>query len=85
MFHTMHKMYRTVRTNWGKDHTNLPQMDLTLVQRESYQWFLEHGIKELLSEITPIVDFTGKIGNFPLENIFLVDLLSLRLSLWKKD
>ncbi len=59
-----------VRTNWGKDHTNLPQMDLTLVQRESYQWFLEHGIKELLSEITPIVDFTGKNWELSLGEYF---------------
>ncbi len=48
------------RLYWGKHYTNLPSLDLTLVQRESYQWFLEHGIKELLSEISPISDFTGK-------------------------
>lgn len=45
---------------WDTDHTNLPQLDLTLVQRESYQWFLEQGIRDLLSEVSPISDFTGK-------------------------
>ncbi|KKW09982.1 MAG: DNA-directed RNA polymerase subunit beta [Microgenomates group bacterium GW2011_GWC1_49_7] len=45
---------------WDTDHPNLPPIDLTLVQRESYQWFLEQGIKDLLSEVTPINDFTGK-------------------------
>jgi DNA-directed RNA polymerase subunit beta len=45
---------------WDTEHTNLPQLDLTLVQRESYQWFLETGIKDLLSEVSPISDFTGK-------------------------
>ncbi len=45
---------------WDTDHPNLPAIDLTLVQRESYQWFLEQGIKDLLSEVTPINDFTGK-------------------------
>ena len=45
---------------WDSQHTNLPPIDLTLVQRESYQWFLETGIKDLLSEVTPINDFTGK-------------------------
>ncbi len=45
---------------WDTDHANLPQLDLTLVQRESYQWFLETGIKDLLSEVSPISDFTGK-------------------------
>jgi DNA-directed RNA polymerase subunit beta len=48
------------RLYWGKEYPNLPPLDLTLVQRESYQWFLEQGIKELLVEVTPISDFTGK-------------------------
>ncbi len=48
------------RLYWGKHFTNLPPFDLTLVQRESYQWFLEHGIAELLHEVSPISDFTGK-------------------------
>lgn len=48
------------RQYWGKRATNLPPLDLTQVQRESYAWFLKVGIKELLSEISPIDDFTGK-------------------------
>ncbi|EKD87352.1 MAG: hypothetical protein ACD_36C00121G0001, partial [uncultured bacterium] len=48
------------RQYWGKEYTNLPPLDLTLVQRESYQWFLETGIRELLNEVSPISDFTGK-------------------------
>src|SRR3989344_1971581 len=48
------------RLYWGKEYTDLPTLDLTLVQRESYQWFLETGIKSLLSEVSPISDFTGK-------------------------
>lgn len=48
------------REFWGKNYQDLPQVDLTLVQRESYQRFLEEGIKELLTEISPIIDFTGK-------------------------
>jgi DNA-directed RNA polymerase subunit beta len=50
----------THRVQWEKDYPDLPAIDLTLVQRESYQWFLEHGIRELISEVTPISDFTGK-------------------------
>ncbi len=48
------------REFWGTDFPDLPRLDLTLVQRESYQWFLERGIKELLEEVTPMTDFTGK-------------------------
>lgn len=48
------------RQYWGTNYSNIPTLDLTLVQRESYQWFLENGIKELLTEVSPILDFTGK-------------------------
>ncbi|KKR03002.1 MAG: DNA-directed RNA polymerase subunit beta [Microgenomates group bacterium GW2011_GWC1_39_12] len=48
------------RLYWGKEYSDLPQLDLTLVQRESYQWFLEEGVKTLLAEISPVSDFTGK-------------------------
>lgn len=50
----------TKRLYWGREYKDLPQLDLTLVQRESYQWFLEQGIHELLTEVSPITDFTGK-------------------------
>ncbi|MEK7166198.1 MAG: hypothetical protein AAB874_05325 [Patescibacteria group bacterium] len=48
------------RQYWGNKTALLPELDLTLVQRESYDWFLKNGIKELLAEISPIDDFTGK-------------------------
>ncbi|MDO8451768.1 MAG: hypothetical protein Q7S76_02760, partial [bacterium] len=55
-----HDSTTTERAYWGKEISDLPPLDLTLVQRESYQWFLEHAIRELLSEVSPISDFTGK-------------------------
>ena len=30
------------------------------VQLDSYQWFLDVGLKELLNDISPIEDWTGK-------------------------
>lgn len=54
-----------IRKNWGKSYSILPQLDLLKVQKESYQWFLEKGIKEVLGEISPIDDFTEK--NWTLE------------------
>lgn len=37
-----------------------PFPDLTEVQTKSYKWFLGEGLKELIDEINPIVDATGK-------------------------
>jgi DNA-directed RNA polymerase subunit beta len=42
----------------GFDAMELP--DLIEVQRRSYRWFYEEGIKELFQEITPIKDFIGR-------------------------
>lgn len=59
---------KTTRRNFGKEEKNLPEIDLTLVQRESWNWFIGEGIAEELSEISPIDDFTGKNWQIILEN-----------------
>lgn len=48
------------RKNFGKTEKNLPHIDLSLVQRESWQWFLNEGISSEIEQISPIDDFTGK-------------------------
>jgi len=48
------------RKNWGKDYTFLPKLDLLAIQKNSYKWFIEKGIGEILKEISPIDDFTEK-------------------------
>lgn len=53
---------------WGKIHKDLPLLDFLAVQRESYQWFLKEGLEQVLKEISPIVDFTGKNWEIHLEN-----------------
>ena len=41
------------------DVLDLP--NLIEIQRSSYQWFLERGLKETFDEISPILDFTGNL------------------------
>lgn len=48
------------RLNFGKIEKNLPRLDLSGIQRESWKWFLTEGIAIELIEISPIDDFTGK-------------------------
>lgn len=51
------------RQNWGKTHAILPELDLIKLQLESYQQFLDGGIREALDEVNGekgIEDFTGK-------------------------
>ncbi len=49
-----------VRHNWGKQYTSLPELDLLAVQKASYKSFLDKAIGEILEEVSPIDDFTGK-------------------------
>ncbi len=48
------------RVYWGNKKTELKNLDLIRLQKDSYQRFLTDGIKDLLKEISPVVDFTGK-------------------------
>lgn len=48
------------RHHWGKVYENLPPLNLTAIQKDSYQWFLDKGIAEVLAEVSSIEDFTGK-------------------------
>jgi DNA-directed RNA polymerase subunit beta len=56
------------RENWGKHFPVLPPLDLLTVQKESYKWFEDKGIGEVLQEISPIDDFTGKNWSLTLKD-----------------
>ncbi len=49
-----------LRQYWGKQAEKLPEMDLLGIQKESYKWFIAEGVQEVIDEISPIEDFTGK-------------------------
>ncbi|MEX0795664.1 MAG: DNA-directed RNA polymerase subunit beta [Acidimicrobiia bacterium] len=50
------------RFSFGKIPEVLPLPDLLAVQHESFQWFLDEGLKEIFTEISPIEDFTGSLA-----------------------
>ncbi len=54
------QMSQSNRLYWGKSFSNLPKLNLNQIQIDSWKWFLENGIKENLTEIGSIDDFTGK-------------------------
>lgn len=56
-------MSHATRQNWGTNHTILPELDLVKLQIDSYQSFLDSGIRQALVEINSdkgIEDYTGK-------------------------
>ena len=68
------------RVEFTKLKTKISLPDLIEVQTQSYQWFLQEGFKELLDEINPVEDFTGKVltlefGDHNLDQPFLGEIL----------
>jgi len=48
----------------------MPLPDLIEVQKKSYKWFFEVGLKELFEEISPIKDFIGRNLEFFFEGFY---------------
>ena len=40
----------------------LPMPNLIEVQKNSYQWFRDKGLQEVLDDISPIEDFSGHLS-----------------------
>ena len=50
------------RLSFAKIPKVLDIPDLLIIQKESFRWFIEEGLKEILDEITPIQDFNGRFS-----------------------
>lgn len=74
------------RQYWGKQVEKLPEMDLLGIQKASYEWFIREGIQEVIDEISPIEDFTGKnweltLGKYSLGEPKITEELAMRKGL----
>lgn len=49
------------RWTFGKIRETLELPNLIEIQRNSYQWFIDEGLREILHDISPIQDFTGNL------------------------
>ncbi|NLJ98080.1 MAG: DNA-directed RNA polymerase subunit beta [Tissierellia bacterium] len=52
---------KRVRMSYSRVDEVLELPDLIEVQRSSYEWFLEEGLKEVFNDISPIQDYTGNL------------------------
>ena len=55
------KSERTSRMYFGKIHDVIEMPNLIQVQKDSYEWFKTKGLKEVLTECSPITDYSGKL------------------------
>ena len=51
----------TKRHSFAKIDEVMEMPNLIEIQRNSYKWFMEEGLKETFSEVSPITDFTGNL------------------------
>jgi DNA-directed RNA polymerase subunit beta len=59
------------RRNFGKTTEAMPLPTLIEVQKDSYKWFIEKGIRELFDEISPVKDFIGRDLELTFEDYYL--------------
>ena len=55
------KIGNRVRMSYSKIDEVLDLPDLIEVQKTSYEWFLNEGLKEVFDDISPIEDYTGNL------------------------
>ena len=65
------------RLSFAKIPKVLDIPDLLNVQKDSFKWFIEEGLKEILDEISPIEDFSGRFSLEFLNHFFEEPLKSL--------
>ncbi|MBI5729156.1 MAG: DNA-directed RNA polymerase subunit beta [Candidatus Magasanikbacteria bacterium] len=66
-----HQKVKVAERKYLHEVVSIPTPDLIEVQKNSYDWFLKFGVKELFEEISPITDFTGRDLELYLENYYL--------------
>ena len=50
------------RMSYSRQEEVLEMPNLIEVQKNSYQWFLDEGLKEVFDDISPIEDYSGKLS-----------------------
>ncbi len=53
---------RNMRMSYARQKEVLEMPNLIEVQKDSYQWFLNEGLKEVFSDISPIADYSGNLS-----------------------
>ena len=55
------KFGKTMRKSYAKYNEILEIPNMLKIQKDSYQWFLEEGLREVFKDVGTITDFSGKL------------------------
>ena len=53
---------KAMRMSFSRQKEVLEMPNLIEVQKDSYQWFLNEGLKEVFNDISPIADYNGRLS-----------------------
>ncbi|MCR5474947.1 MAG: DNA-directed RNA polymerase subunit beta [Lachnospiraceae bacterium] len=53
---------KSTRMSFSRQKEVLEMPNLIEVQKNSYQWFLDEGLKEVFADISPIMDYSGQLS-----------------------
>ncbi len=53
---------KTFRMSYSRQKEVLEMPNLIEVQKDSYQWFLDEGLREVFADISPIADYSGQLS-----------------------
>lgn len=53
---------KSLRMSYSRQKEVLKMPNLIEVQKDSYRWFLEEGLKEVFDDISPIADYSGHLS-----------------------
>ena len=53
---------KVMRMSYARQEEVLEMPNLLEVQKDSYQWFLDEGLKEVFDDISPIADYSGSLS-----------------------
>src|SRR5699024_2913674 len=56
------KSGKSLRMSYSRQKDVLEMPNLIEIQKNSYQWFLEEGLREVLQDISPISDFSDHLS-----------------------
>ena len=56
---------KTMRKSFAKHDKILAIPNMLKIQKDSYNWFLDEGLREVFRDVDTITDYTGNLELFP--------------------
>ena len=53
---------KTLRKNFARHEEVMAMPNLLAIQKNSYQWFLDTGLREVFADVASITDYVGQPG-----------------------